>query len=159
MKKAVIALVTLGFLSCFAGAETVQNADETVATIIKLMDQVSRTSETFDAEKALSVLTDEKGAVFILNAKSYTKPEIIAELKRIYGSLKSMKISMDKPVVKLLSPDTAVWIATGKGSSVMKSGEKYDEILTETWIWQKRDGKWQVIHYHENCQPGSPSKL
>ena len=143
MKKTILAAVmaTELILSCFAGAE-----DETVSTIIKLMDQVSRTAETLDAEKALSaVLTDDKGAVFTLNAKSYTKPEIIAKLGKIYSSLKSMNITMNKPVVKLLAPDTAMWTATGKGSSIMKSGQKYEEILTETWIWQKINGKWQVI--------------
>lgn len=158
MKKAIVALLmAVGFLvnvSCFAGSE-----EETVSTIIKLMDNVSRTAETFDAKKALSVLSDSKDAVFFLNGKAYTKQAIIAQLTKIYGSLKTMKIDMYKPVVKLLSPDTAVWIATGKGSSITKSGKKYDESLTETWIWQKIDGKWQVIHYHETAVPAPGSKL
>jgi hypothetical protein len=122
---------------------------EIAATIEKLMDELSRTAETLDAEKTLAPLSKDKDAVFFLDSKPYTRSELIHYLGKLYGALKTMSIKMDRKCVKVLSPDAAVWIACGKGKSVSKSGESFEEYLTETWIWQRIEGKWQVIHYNE----------
>lgn len=126
-----------------------KNNSEIAATIEKLMDELSRTAETLDAEKTLAPLSKDKDAVFFLGSKPYTRSELIHYLGKSYGSLKTMSIKMDRTCVKVLSPDAAVWIACGKGKSVSKSGESFEEYLTETWIWQRIEGKWQVIHYNE----------
>lgn len=121
------------------------------ATINKLMEELSRTAETLDAEKTLAPLTQDKDAVFFFDSKPYTRNELTHLLRGIYGDLKSMSIKMDKTSVKVLGDNAAVWIACGKGKSVSKSGQSYEEYLTETWIWQKIEGKWQVVHYHESA--------
>ncbi len=164
MKK-IILLMSLVASTCviasLTAADAVQNKntkdEDIVTTINALMDNVSRTAETLDAKKALSVLTDDKDAVFFFCSKPYNRQELEKKLAKIYGNLSSMKINMNKPSVKVLAPDAAVWIATGTSSSVSKSGEKYEELLTETWIWKKIDGKWKVIHYNESATTPDPA--
>jgi uncharacterized protein (TIGR02246 family) len=132
--------------------------EDIVATINALMDQVSRTAETLDAQKTVAILTDAPDAVFFFCSKPYSKAALAKALAEIYGTLTSMKINMTKTQVTVLGPDAAVWTATGTTSSVGKSGETFEESLTETWIWKKIDGQWRVIHYHESvARPGPAS--
>ena len=114
------------------------------------MDQLTRTAETLDAEKTLAHLTQDRDAVFFLDSKPYTLKELTHFLRGMYGNMKSLSIKMDKTYVKVLGNNAAVWIACGKGKSVGKTGQLFEEYLTETWIWQKIEGQWQVVHYHES---------
>ncbi|MDD5679305.1 MAG: nuclear transport factor 2 family protein [Kiritimatiellae bacterium] len=123
---------------------------EIAATINKLMSQLTQTAETLDAEKTLAPLTQDKDAVFFFDSRPYTLKELTHALRGMYGNLKSMSIKMDKTYVKVLGNNAAVWIACGKGKSVDKTGQLFEEYLTETWIWQKTEGPWQVVHYHES---------
>jgi hypothetical protein len=127
-----------------------QDKEEISNTILKLMDNLSRTAETLDAGKTLAPLSNDKDAVFFFDSKPYNRAELAHRLGKIYGNVKNMSIKMDRQAVKVLGPDAAVWIASGKGKSVGKDGESYEEFLTETWIWQRMEGKWQVVHYHES---------
>ncbi|MEI6783496.1 MAG: nuclear transport factor 2 family protein [Verrucomicrobiota bacterium] len=146
----LISLATLNF--AVAGeADVVSPGDaEIVAIINGLMERVSRTAETLDAEKTLAPLTRDRDAVFFFDAKPYTRGELTHCLGRLYGTLRSMSIKMDKTCVKVLGPDSAVWIACGKGQSISKSGKPSEEYLTETWVWQRKAGTWQVVHHHES---------
>ncbi len=133
-----------------SGTPQSQDNPEISATVGKLMDDLTRTAVTLDAEKTLAPLSKDKDAVFFFDSKPYTRNELSHCMGKIYGSLKTMSMTWDRKYVKVLGPDAAVWIACGKGKSVSKSGELYDEFLTETWIWQKIEGKWQVVHSHES---------
>ncbi len=123
---------------------------ELSAAVDAMMQDLMRRAETLDAEKTLDVLSRDKGALFFLDSKPYSREELVHYLGSIYRNLKSMKTKMDNICVKKLGPDAAVWIAVGKSKSQDKSRKNYEEYLTETWIWQKKDGKWEVVHSHES---------
>jgi uncharacterized protein (TIGR02246 family) len=145
----LVSLVLLNAMAKEAGSAKPDDA-EIAATINQLMERISRAAETLDAEKTLAPLIQDQDAVFFFEAKPYTRGELTHRLGSMYGTLRSMAIKMDKTCVKVLGPDSAVWIGSGKGKSVSKSGQASEEYLTETWIWQKKAGTWQVIHYHES---------
>ncbi len=147
----LVLLVSLGNLSAADASSVGQDNSEIAVCISGLMDELSRTAETLDAGKTLKPLSKEKDAVFFFNSKPYTREELTHLLGKIYGSIKKMSIKMDRSCVKVLGPDAAVWIACGKGNSVGKTGDLYQEYLTETWIWQRIEGKWQVVHSHESA--------
>jgi len=156
MRKMLFAAVLFISILCLNSSNAAdpdsgkQDNAEIAATINKLMDQLTQTAGTLDAEKTLAPLTQDKDAVFFCDSKPYTRKELTHFLRGMYGKLKSMSIKMDKPHVKVLGSNAAVWIACGKGTSVSKTGQLFEEYLTETWIWQKIEGQWQVVHYHES---------
>jgi uncharacterized protein (TIGR02246 family) len=134
-----------------AGTPPAAREDEQIkATVGALMEKLSRTAETFAAEKALAVLSDDADAVFFFDSKPCSKRQLIDTLTTIYATLQSMKINMDKPTITVLGPDAAVWAATGTATSVSKAGETFVETLNETWVWQRRNGAWRVVHSHES---------
>ncbi|HCE44268.1 MAG TPA: hypothetical protein DET40_12030 [Lentisphaeria bacterium] len=128
-----------------------QDNPEVVAAVTRLMDELTVTAQTtLDAEKTLAPLSKDKDAVFFFDSKPYTRGELTHFIGKIYGSLKIMSMKWDRKYVKVLGPDAGVWIAIGKGKSIAKTGESYEELLAETWIWQRIDGRWQVVHSHES---------
>lgn len=141
-------------------AAAAKNA-EIVTTITKLMAELSQSAETLDAAKTLAPLTTDKEALFIFDSKLYTREKLVETLAAMYAQMKSMKIKMDPPKVRVLGPDAALWVATGTADSVDKAGAVFHERLIETWVWQRLDGKWQVVHYHEGVDsrpPAPPAK-
>ncbi len=160
MKKVLLGVFSIVLFFSLAGCISVevsettalraQDNSEAAAAVGKLMDDLTATALTLDAGKTLSPLATDKDAVFFFDSKPYTRGELADYMGKIYGSLKTMSMKWDRKYVKALGPDAAVWIAVGKGKSVAKTGENYEEYLTETWIWQKIEGKWQVVHSHES---------
>lgn len=154
MRRILLAiLISVMFLNHSNAGEPAsgkQDNAEIAATISKLMDELTRSADTLDAEKTLAPLTQDKDAVFFFDSKPYTRNELTHVIRGIYGNMKSMSMKWDKTCVKVLGNNAAVWIACGKGKSVSKAGQSSEEYLTETWIWQRIDGKWQVTHYHES---------
>jgi len=160
MKRVLLGTVSILLLFISSGCISVavlesatpqeQDNPEVAATVGKLMDELTATAQTLDAEKTLVPLSKDKDAVFFFDSKPYTRSELAHYMGKIYGSLKTMSMKWDRKYVKALGSDAAVWIAIGKGNSVSKTGESYEEFLTETWIWQRIDGKWQVVHSHES---------
>ncbi len=147
-------LIVSAFIDRLIAADSAvrqQNDTEISNTIRRLMEELNRTAnETLDAEKTLASLTKDKDAVFFFDSKPYRREELIDCLRKLYGSLSTISMKMSQIRVKVLGPDAAVWIACGKGQAVGKSGESSEEFLTETWIWQRIEGRWQVVHYHES---------
>lgn len=147
----MVVAATRGVLAADPAAAKPNEAD-IAATINRLMEASTRTAmATLDAEKTLEPLSKDRDAVFFFGSKPYARGELIQVVRKMYGTFKSMSLKMDKVNVKVLGPDAAVWIAVGKGKAVSKSGESSEEYLLETWIWQKLEGKWQVVHYHESA--------
>ncbi len=129
------------------------------ATVGGLMDQLSRHAEALDAVKTLAVLSDEPDAVFLFCGKPYTKPQLVRTLTEMYGTLRSLKITMKPPTVTVLGADAAVWTTTGTAVSVNQEGETFTEELHETWVWQRRGGQWRVVHSHECvATPAAPAQ-
>jgi uncharacterized protein (TIGR02246 family) len=161
-------ILLMGALVSLRGAEvrpalSAAEKERVAASVCEQMNTLMRTAETFDAAKALAVLTDDADAIFFFNSKPYGKQKLIETLTTIYGTLSSMKTSMDKPRVTVLGPDAAVWTATGTARSVGKTGAIYVEALTETWVWQRQNGAWRVVHSNESAAvpdttPATPGK-
>lgn len=156
-----VVILSLGALAAVRGADrsqplTTAEKERITASVCEQMNTLMRTAETFDAAKALTVLSDDADAVFFFDSKPYSKQKLIEALTTIYATLSSMKTDMGKPRVTVLGPDAAVWTATGTVRSVGKTGEIYVEALTETWIWQRQNGAWRVVHSHESVAvPGT----
>lgn len=160
MKRTIFGTVSILSLLALSGCSSVpvsktemlqaQENSEVAAAVRKCMDGLTGKAQALDAGKVLAPLSTDKDAVFFFDSKPYTRSELIHCIGKIYGSLKSTSMKWDRQYVKVLGPDAAVWIACGKCKSVTKSGESSEELLTETWVWQRVADKWQVIHSHES---------
>ncbi|XP_022247309.1 calcium/calmodulin-dependent protein kinase type II alpha chain isoform X7 [Limulus polyphemus] len=60
------------------------------------------------------------------------------------------------PVVHLLGEDAACIAYIRLTQYMDKSGIAHTRQSEETRVWQKKDGKWQNVHFHRSGSPSSP---
>lgn len=153
MKKTLAAgLIGLVALASPLQAEEALTAADTAAitaTINQLMTDLIRNGEALDAGKLFAPLSDEPGAVFFTGGRPYSRPALVSAMTQTYAGLKRMSVTITHSQVKVLGRDTAIWLGWGMDKTMGKAGGTDEEVLTETWIWQRLGRHWQVVHYHE----------
>jgi hypothetical protein len=120
------------------------------AEIMKKMDEIIAAAEKADVEGTFALLTRDSGAVFYLNNRHYDLDSLLAQFRSNYERLRSQRIRVIESRVKVLGPEAAVWIGHGEGRTESTKGLSVAYSFTETWVWEKIEGKWVVTHYHES---------
>ncbi len=133
-------------------AEEALTAAETAAitaSVNQLMTDLIRNGEALNADKMFAPLSDEPNAVFFTGGRPYSRPALVSAMTQTYAGMKRMSVTITHSQVKVLGRDTAIWLGWGVGKTVDKKSATSEEVLTETWIWQRLGRHWEVVHYHE----------
>jgi hypothetical protein len=116
-----------------------------------MMAGIITAAENVDVEKMYCFLTREPGGLFFINNKYYNLDQLIALFRDTYGKLRSQRLLVSHSEVIPLGPDAAMWIGHGEGRTESQiGGVSMTYSFTETWVWQKINGRWVVTHYHES---------
>jgi len=155
MKRFVALCVTLsGFCAAavFAAEPPAQKSDEAAvkAEIEGLTKYILGAAEKLDVERSFASFSKETNGVFFVGAQSYSRDELLSFFRTMFGKGKSQSFRMSHSEVRVLGPDAALWLGWGTGRFELKSGQIIGQALTETWLWQRISGQWQVTHYHES---------
>lgn len=123
-------------------------------TITTMMNQLITSAEAVNAEETGALLMMDSTSIFFINGIPYSHCELIASLDSLYHELAWQKINFDFTQVFVLGPDAALWVGYGTNVLPKADGEEILDI-TDTWLWQKKRGKWGVYHLHESAIPAS----
>ncbi|NCA75815.1 MAG: hypothetical protein EOM90_05730 [Alphaproteobacteria bacterium] len=118
-------------------------------TIISLSDEVLGYAQNANTEGTFKYLSEDSAAVFISGGMAYNREEIISKFSKEYNAVKSQTVEPVDTRVIVFSPTSATWISVCKHHIDFKDETTMDQLLTETWIWQREAAGWRVIHYHE----------
>lgn len=118
-------------------------------TIISLSDEVIGYAQNANIEGTFKYLSEDSAAVFISGGMAYNREEIISRFTKEYNAVKTQKIEPIDTRVIVFSPTSAAWISVCRGHIDFKDETTMDQLLTETWIWQREAAGWKVVHYHE----------
>ncbi|HPS20396.1 MAG TPA: nuclear transport factor 2 family protein [Candidatus Omnitrophota bacterium] len=134
-----------------AGAMDEKLKQEIIDTINKKMDQIILYAEAVNADKMLADIAHDKDSAFFASRQKYGADRLIEAFRGMYAGMKGQDIAVMSSKVLVLGPEAAVWIATIKDVTENRESLKEQETLMETWVWQKIDGAWKVVHYHESA--------
>jgi ketosteroid isomerase-like protein len=118
-------------------------------TIFSLSDEVIGYAQNANIEGTFKYLSEDSAAVFISGGMVYNREEIISRFTKEYNAVKAQKIEPIDTRVIVFSPTSAAWISVCRGHIDFKDETTMDQLLTETWIWQREAAGWKVVHYHE----------
>ncbi|MFA4860232.1 DUF4440 domain-containing protein [Methanoregula sp.] len=119
-----------------------------VAEITVIMKEIIAAAEKADADRTFSYLTADPDAVFFQDNMHYTRNLLLSHFREKYQRLQSQKFHISHSETIELGPESALWIGYGEGRTETKAGESTASSFTETWIWQKIEGRWTATHYH-----------
>jgi len=119
-------------------------------TITELMTQITAYAENANADSAFLWLSEDPDAIYMTGGMAYSYREVVSKFRHEYGNIKRQKIEPIHTRVIVFSPSAAAWIFVGKGTSVSRDDQLAEQLLEETWLWQRGFSGWNVVHYHES---------
>ncbi|MDD5628639.1 MAG: nuclear transport factor 2 family protein [Elusimicrobia bacterium] len=154
-KTSLGCLILLGLGAFSAAGEpapAAPAAPDVAAEVTEKMKAMIAAAEKLDVDAAFAPLAQDPKAVFFLNAYPFSRSALLPFFRKAYEPLKAQSIRLSGSQVKVLGPDSALWLGWGTGRNQAKSGGAAEQFLAETWVWQRVAGDWQVVHYHESWQ-------
>lgn len=71
-----------------------------------------------------------------------------------FEAAQSVQFPSLKEVIKVLTKDQVIFIWQYKAEIVLKTGERMDfDQVGVTFLYQKIDGAWKIVYYHESALP------
>jgi hypothetical protein len=151
MKKLCVILI-LVLLTGIALAKPAQEApNEDVKAIIKNnMQKLISSAESLSTEGMEAFLDKDPNLKVFMGAKSYNREELFKAVMSVYEPFKSQKLKIESQDIIVLSPESAVWRGVLRSFAIGKDDKESENTLMETWVWQKIEGEWKVVHFAES---------
>lgn len=109
-----------------------------------------------DADRVMSLFTDSSDVTIVSDGLLRPSRESFAEaLTALYDSVRNLEIIEDEARITVLGPDAAVLTAVYRYSRADTTGRTSEGQAALTYVCARRDGKWQIIHYHFSTAPGA----
>jgi uncharacterized protein (TIGR02246 family) len=151
--QAIFAIFCLLLLSPWQRAVAVENAEKEVKSVL---DQYVKSVEQEDMEQYAKIVSHDSTSV---DFGSFGEPIVGWEaLRRVMegqnASLDSIRVEQSQVAIHILPGGTSAW-ATSLWSFSAKSGQTILNLPVRcTWILEKREGKWLIIHFHKSIAAG-----
>ncbi|NLK49967.1 MAG: hypothetical protein GX294_04900 [Candidatus Cloacimonetes bacterium] len=110
------------------------------------MVQILSEAEELQTTALQDVLDDSPSNRFYENGKAYRRNLYLQTLKARYEDLESQKIEVFEPRSIVMGRNSVVWTAQISTQSTDKDGNTHAISSSETWVWQKIDNYWRVLH-------------
>ena len=129
-------------------AADVQN--QVISEVQACMDELFADAEKLSTGALEKYLSDDPSHTFFMDATEYQKTALLEEVRAVYADYASQKITPLSFQIIALSPNSAIAKYLSQSKAVEKNGYEGELILSDTWVWQKTEGKWTAIHFDES---------
>lgn len=160
MKKVII--VSLVFLLCCAFGcqkqaekiieEPVVDIDAEKANVQAVLDNYAQAWETLDFELFSNVFSHDSDLVIFsaVPSKSYLGWEAFQEdVQKTFAESEGVEIGFRDVAIKVQGKCNLAWVTCHEDWKLMHQDEPVsDEGARMTWILEKRNGQWVVVHAH-----------
>ena len=166
MKK-YLSVIPLVLLVCFVVGcqQPVEEVAEEPAVDIEaekenvqaVLNQYAEAWETLDIESFSNVFSHDDDLVIFSASpnKRYVGWEIFNEdVQKSYEEIENVEISFRDISIRVHASGTIAWLSCLEDWNFVFQGQSIsDEDARVTWILEKRDGKWVIIHAHWSMPP------
>lgn len=129
-----------------SGEEKAQITNELIA----LTNEIRAAAERADAEGLLQYHSETSNATHINDGTRYTKNDLLAHYQNVYTGVAKQEINIGNPTVTIFSEHLALVTSQGRFTSTSKSGSSISGDVAWTYLWQKNNGIWELIHAHQS---------
>jgi hypothetical protein len=92
----------------------------------------------------------------IQNGKVLTRQEVLDSMRRGFEPITTLKYEFNQKIVKVLSPQTAIFIGQGKSTVTRDTGGVFSNDFAVTNVFILKDGQWEIIHGHHSIPNPTP---
>jgi len=149
MRKRYLPLIALLTFSLFAAAESHKKASAGPAPDKAYMQKVLNGWSTLNPADAAKFYAAGPGTFFDVAPLKYASwEEYEAGVRKILINYQSIKFTLNDDAVVHAQGDCAWGTTTVKEDALLKNGKHELATLRWTVIWEKREGKWLIVHDH-----------
>ena len=119
-------------------------------------DRLIEVSEILDGDAVVSLMSDHEDLAFASNGFLFgPKQQVIEEIIPGWGSgLQSQDIEVEQSAITVLSDDIAIQSISGNFAATLPDGtENPRQRMVGTFVWQKGENGWQLLHMHQSFAP------
>ena len=119
--------------------------------VLQAYDRMIAAAEARNVDELFRhVLENDRGAL-ILNGRLFlTSGAALQQTRENFRGLASVKYTVRERHVTLLSPTTALLVATGTSSFRTNDGREFALEFAHTVVFELQDGEWRVLHSHQS---------
>jgi uncharacterized protein (TIGR02246 family) len=152
----VMSALVLVLAACQQKAATFDPNDPVAtAQIDSIMKDAVAGASNADVDKTLKMAEGPGEFTFITGDLMLTGfAPIKKAFAQTYAALRRQTTDVTSRRIRLLSPDVALFTATGEGTYTDKAGHTSSPVgLGYTIIFVKQNGRWQAEHAHQSIAP------
>lgn len=150
----IILLFALLLTACGYRGITPDQQDAIGKQISSMMAQIIASGEKMDLSGLDRYLGNGAGVRFFLDGRSYGRRAFLEAQQNFWAPYTARKIQVMEPGTIVFTPDSALWTAQTSSLATAKDGTQTGITQCETWLWQKEEGFWKVVH----CNVSQPDK-
>lgn len=137
-----------------------RNAHGTETTIereiLRTFDEMAAAAERMDADALFQFVRDnQRGALVTSGRVLMTRADALAETRRGFEGVASLKYRFGSRHITLLSPDAAIVVADVTSEGTTQDGRSFSVPFVQTVILTRDQNGWRVLHTHQSTARGS----
>lgn len=135
-----------------------EEKNQIVSEVLALTNEIRAAAEAADADGLFRHHSDAADAAHIIDGKRFSRGQMVNNYRDVYAGVASQQINIGDPMVKVISPDLVLVVSQGTFTSNSKSGGALSGGVAWTYLWQKQNEAWVLLHAHQSF-PGPISPL
>ena len=136
-----------------------EEKNQIVSEVLALTNEIKAAAEAADADGLFRYHSDAIDAAHIIDGKRFVRSQMVTNYKDLYAGVANQEINLGAPLVKVLSTDLVLVVSQGTFTSNSKNGSALSGGVAWTYLWQKHNDIWTLLHAHQSFPgPISPSE-
>lgn len=141
------------FFICLASCQTAIDKSEIEKEIIEITKTYNSVWETIDMDSVATYHSNDFKYYWHGNLTAESNEVFVKEYKRIMSTTKEWSMEVDDLDVQVLDENTAIVGFTSTSSHLItKDNQEFNYgIGAFTYVWNKKNGIWKLVHIHESA--------
>jgi len=146
----VLVLVSTTLVVALQGNSSTAGDKEAIEkAVLEANSRMMQASNSLDVEKFFAfVLDSDKGPIIQDGQLFKTRAAAMEVVKTGFQGIAKMDRRYDQTHVTVLSPDTALLVASGSSTATLADGRSFASPFAVSLVFVLRDGQWKVLHGH-----------
>ena len=146
----VLVLVSTTLVVALQGNSSTAGDKEAIEkAVLEANSRMMQASNSLDVEKFFAfVLDSDKGPIIQDGQLFKTRAAAMEVVKTGFQGIAKMDRRYDQTHVTVLSPDTALLVASGSSTATLADGRSFASPFAVSLVFVLRDGRWKVLHGH-----------
>lgn len=121
--------------------------------VIEITKEYNRVWQTLNVDSIAEFHSDKSFAYYWHGGLASANNDHFRKLfSTILSTTKDWSIEIAQPLVQVISDDAAIISFGFEALSTEKNGTKSNETGAITYIWNKINNKWKLVHIHESAK-------